>query len=221
MAAGFMHAIGIWRIACQARDRAIAEAAQKPDEYTSDSLAALILSAAAAEGFINELGEILNPLSFPQEDIYSRYAPFHRAMREIEDARGRTELKYLVGSLTLSGTMFDKGMAPYQDFTTLKGLRDQLMHLKIVNQAVKEGGLLRFRLPPKIQTLRTRGLARPDDGKGISWVSALQTDRMAIWACEASGSIMLAFLEMLPDSELMQWIDIWKKTLRDGMNLKK
>jgi hypothetical protein len=56
MAQYFFHAAVLWGMACEARDRA-AVIAQQPDAMPTDVTVSIILSAASAEGFINEIAE--------------------------------------------------------------------------------------------------------------------------------------------------------------------
>ena len=58
MPAYFFNAPHIWLLARDARDRAKAVIAANPDASAVDAIAAIVLAAAAAEGFINELSEL-------------------------------------------------------------------------------------------------------------------------------------------------------------------
>jgi hypothetical protein len=205
MAEYYFHANVLWRMACEARDRATTLLAQQPDAAATDVTVAIVLSAAAAEGFINELAEMCHP-DFTGARHHGVRVPqnvssFGEAMREIEKNRGSTLFKYLMASYTLSGTMFDKGANPYQDLALLFDLRDMHMHLKPIDQAGRlEGEMRTTVLPKKIQTFQTRGLARPSTrDRGISWFYALQTEAMARWSCETSLNMMLSVLNMISD----------------------
>jgi hypothetical protein len=56
-------------------------------------------------------------------------------------------------------------------------------------------------MPHLVKTFQRRKLAKPSmKTLGMSWLEALQTDKMASWACETALNMMLALLEMIPDS---------------------
>jgi len=110
----------------------------RPGVHTRDAIPAILLSAAAAEAFINELAEWLAM----ERDFFKAAAEkcqlrMHDGLRsladvlqEVEKSRGSLELKYLMASHVLSGKCFEKGAPPFDDFATLVKLRNDLMHLK-------------------------------------------------------------------------------------------
>jgi len=91
------------------------------------------------------------------------------------------------------------------------------------------GGLsrcpLRLKYPNHIKALQKRGLARADDGLVMSWMNVLQTDKMAVWSCEAAGNIMLALAEMFrsregrnPSATVGCMAELIRKLLTTGRN---
>jgi len=204
--ASFIRSFHVWNLACEARDRARDLVTQDPARPATDATTAILLAAAAIEGFINEIMDISYVRPMPTEIAervgYERYVAASRVVEMIERNRGQTELKYMMASPVLSGRMFDRGSAPLRDVTTLFVLRNMIMHLKPVPQDVKliktpDGDRVSSEMPRKIRTLQTRGLARDTD-KGSSWFSVLQTYEMAAWACETARGIMRATVSMLP-----------------------
>jgi hypothetical protein len=157
-------------------------------------------NAAAAEGFINELAELCDPIlrDYP---LPGRLADFAQIHRELEESHGSTQSKYLMASFVLDGKILDKGANPYQDFADLFRLRDLIMHLRAIDQAGKpDGEAMSFTMPKLVVSFQQRKLAKastPD--LGMSWLSALQTPAMAAWACDSALNIMLALLDMIPD----------------------
>src|ERR1700676_2571312 len=121
-----LHSIQLMHIAFDAAARA-REDSRRPDALTSDSLVAIVMGAAAAEAFINELAEVIDR---SRSDIPARMTAFAAAVNEVESGRGSVTLKYLLASFALTGVVFDKGKSPYQDFDQLIGLRNSLVHLK-------------------------------------------------------------------------------------------
>lgn len=202
MAGMYVHSAHLWLTACEARDRAVAAARANPDAWPSDAIVAILLAAASAEAFINEFAEILE---MDKSDLgHRQLLPPLRAcadaLVEVEDARGSLSLKYLIASQILSGSMFDKGSNPYQDFAVLIKLRNDLMHLKPQDTFVHSVGSTAVQVPKYIEALQQRGLARtPSPKVGISWFNRLQTAEMAKWACDTAHAIILAVLAMVPD----------------------
>ena len=200
----FIHSLYVLELAYEVRDRARDLAARDPSKSANDATAALLLAAAAIEGFINEIMVVgpqrTMPMEVAEQVGYERYVAASRVVEVIERGRGPTELKYMMASQVLSGRMFDKGSAPFQDVMTLFDLRNMIMHLKVVPQNVQviktsDGDRVSSEMPGKIRTLQTRGLARNVKG---SWFAVLQTYEMAAWACETAMGIMRATVSMLP-----------------------
>lgn len=212
------HSYTLWSLAWDARNRAMQAG---PSMFASDATVAIIIAAAAAEGFINELADVVQA----EEDVNrtlaergesARYfvlpglSAFARAHEELEKARRSTTDKYLAASECL-GQRFDRGGQPYQDFATLMRLRDVHMHLRNrdrdgpIEHPSRGEPTMTF-LPPEgriafIRSLQQRGLTwKADDAQlGASWLTLLQTKEMAEWACGAALAIILAVLDMIPD----------------------
>ena len=127
-----VHSIHLWGLACEARDRAIETASKDREAVAPDATVALILSAAAVEGFINELPEQChpNPNKIIITNVPETLRRLYSSIEEVERSRGSSQLKYLVASLVLSGTMYRKDSSPFQDFNTLLELRNLILHLK-------------------------------------------------------------------------------------------
>jgi hypothetical protein len=189
----FAHSGELFGAARDARDRAIAAVQANPQAWPSDTIVAIILAAATTEAFINELTEWVaidrDRLVRQSNPISPELHAFADALQEVEKAQGNLQLKYLVASQTLSGSMFEKGKNPYQDFATLVNLRNDLMHVKP-------------RQPPKyIKNLQQLRIAHSHKKNvSMSWFNVIQTDKMAIWACKTAHNIILAVLDFIPDN---------------------
>ena len=193
----------MWLTACEAKNRAVAEATQDPNAWPSDTVTAIVLAAASTEAFINELAEsVAFAAAGPEAAMLpAELLNFSSVLEEVESSRGSLTLKYLLAAQTLTGTSFDKSANPYQDFAVLVMLRNDLMHLKPRDKFVSDapqGAVLE--VPKYIVGLQQRGLARtPDSGVLMSWFNRLQTAHMAAWATKTSRDIILAVLAMIPD----------------------
>jgi hypothetical protein len=214
------HSFTLWSLAWDARNRAVEFAAKRPGDFASDATVAIILAAAATEGFINELAETVR-IEQERPKLYSVWPPlifFADAHDELENSkekdkrRGSTGEKYLAAAEKLSGSAFKKGDQPYQDFATLMRLRDLHMHLRpqdrdgpIAHGPGEEPTITIIRPEGRIafiKSLMAKGLTwKCDDDTevGASWLNLLQTASMADWACRAALNMIRAILGMIPD----------------------
>ncbi len=120
----------------------------------------------------------------------------------LEQTRSPTLCKYVTACATLSGAKLDKGKNPYQDFARLFTLRDALVHIKARDQSgPRDGDAATFTMPKFVTALQQRRLAKPSrKTEGLSWLHALQTEKIAAWACKTALTMILAVLDMIPDS---------------------
>ncbi len=209
------HHIHLLLIAHVAAQRAAADAA-RPNALTDDALVAIVMAATAAEAFINELADYMHVL----RDAQANWAPISPALvacadvvKEVEDAHGSVTLKYLVASFALTGSTFDKGAQPFQDFAELIKLRNAIVHLKPGDTVG----------PKRTDALADRGLAQSMTEKyQMPWLDRLLTHETAAWAVRAARSIMLGILAMAPEqyeAGAMDPLAILKQSLRDNTAL--
>lgn len=123
----YVHASEFVALALDARDRAAEARRSDRTVMAPDALVAVVMAAAATEAFINEVGAYYKLGHREWEPRETASGVAHAAA---EENRGSTKLKYLMASLTLSGHMFDQGTQPFQDFSTLMSIRNDLMHPK-------------------------------------------------------------------------------------------
>ena len=58
-----------------------------------------------------------------------------------------------------------------------------------------------FTMPDFVTEFQRQGLAKlSTKDVGAGWLDALETDRMATWACETALKMMLAVLDLIPDA---------------------
>jgi len=187
-------------LAREARIRAAGAVAANPDSPAVDAIAAVVLAAAAAEGFINELGTLCTDTR-PDSHLPPSHAALAQKLLELEQAHSSPLDKYLAAALILTGKKLPKGMKLYQDFALLFAVRNSIMHIKAVDQAgPRQGEMLTFTMPEIVKKLQGKKLAKASKKEiGASWFEALQTDKVASWACTASLNMILAVLDMMPD----------------------
>lgn len=193
-------------IAREARDETQKIIASNSAALPGSSLVAIIMSALAAEAFVNELGEAADMARIGREGILSpaldSLQDLANALTEVEDDRGSTALKYQMAYRILSGHTFPKGSSPYQEFRELMNLRNLLVHLKPGDTHSQTGHVVpREKL---IREFQQRGLTRIRGRKpgeplgGMSWLTEIQTAEMAAWAYQAASAIIGAVGEALP-----------------------
>jgi hypothetical protein len=87
-----------------------------------------VFSAAAGEAFINEIGELGSHADLASEPAEVRNVA--TLIQEVENAKGRTTLKFHVAKLAITGKIFEKGSQPFDEFSLLMKLRNSLLHLE-------------------------------------------------------------------------------------------
>jgi hypothetical protein len=192
---------------------------KNPRDFASDATVAIILSAASAEGFINELADTVR-IELERPQLYSvlpqltMFADAHEQLENPKEGpRGSTGDKYLAASEKLSGSPFTRGANPYQPFATVMRLRDLHMHLRsrdrdgLIDNGPDQEPTITISSPEGriafIKSLVQMGLTWQwdDDARiGASWLNLLQTAKMADWCCRASLNIIRAVLDLIPDS---------------------
>lgn len=196
-------------LAFEARDRALKAVQADPKAWPGDAVVTLVMASAAAEGFINEIAELVGVTTTIRRQQGASVPPilvaFADAVAAVEKERGSTQEKYLAGARAL-GKPFDKGLPLYQDFATLLAIRNDLMHLK-PRDRLKEGeerhaGGSPVEWPKYVVPLQRRGLARhpSSPGAAASWFELLKSEKLASWACQSAHAIMLETVNLVPDS---------------------
>jgi hypothetical protein len=196
----YCHSPHIWLLARDARIRAAAVVAANADSPAVDALAAIILAAAASEGFINELGTLcIN--TRPDSHFPPSVVTLGNELLKLEQARRPTLAKYATTATILSGKQMDERRRPYRELALLFDARNALMHIKAKDQAgPRQRGKLTFTMPEVVKKLQRKKLAKASQKEvAASWLQALETDKVAAWACTSSLTMTLAVLKMMPD----------------------
>lgn len=142
--------------------------------FTPHALETVILSATALEAGINEMAAWIR-LGFLGE----------HALPE-DFVRQRPTDKWAMVPRLLAGAEFDRGRSPWQDFSTLVKLRDQLVHFKWHGEAP----------PDFMRALQARDLCLPER-PSVYWVDAALTDRVAKWAVATTDSMFEELARLL------------------------
>jgi hypothetical protein len=197
------HAGTIIFTAYRARNRSIKEMADRTASgdqgvLTTDAIVAIVLAAAAAEGFINELAENIGQYrqhasSWAPNAITPQMSAAADAIFDLEFQHGSVTDKYVQASAQL-GHRFDKGGKAFQNFDSLIELRNAIMHIKPVRLSESHSG------DAMTEALARQGHAIKRDQYSLPWFDRLQTPATARWACDVARATILAILDLIPQT---------------------
>jgi hypothetical protein len=181
-------------IAHEAAMRAHAEAATTPLATTNQAVLAILMSSAATEAFVHELGEYA-PSAYSTalgpSAVLPEISECARILKQLE--REPVTTKYLEASKALIGKAFDKGAAPFQDFKLLIDLRNAIMHIKPTVEGDWQPG------ERVTADLAQRKIALPNTGPGsFPWFDRIVTYEAARWAYNSALAMMRSLLELFP-----------------------
>lgn len=211
----FVNAGHLFGIAKDAYERAKSEEGDRSGK-SSDALVAIVFSAVAAEAFINELAELASQApehvwpeagSEPHE-----VSDLARLVSEANGLHGSVKLKFHLAKIALSGSSFDEGGVPYQDFALLMELRNTLAHLKFDKIRSVRINEVDVEPPAIIKKLRSKNiLAQFDDEENViaSWLYWVSTRAAAKWACNATSGIVRDMCAAIPDGELRRMTELF------------
>jgi hypothetical protein len=195
-------------LATKAYERTLTATSERtPDQ--PDALSAIILSVVSLEALVGELVEVVRGLipHYP-EDSRHRGKALIDALELIEEGKGQLALKFQVAKFILSGTSFETGARPYQDFELLLDVRNGLTHPKAFAIKSDESGapvdpLRKFR-----EKLRSLGIIAEISGENVmaplsTWV---QTKAAARWACNTAAEMAHSLLETPAEDRLVQML---------------
>lgn len=163
------------------------------------------MPALAAEAFINELAEFADYIA-PRPDT-APLTDVAVTLNELEDAHATTQLKYQMAAKVLSGRMFPKDQAPFQDFDKLMRLRNLLVHLK-----PSEPRYIPTGHAPSNKFVRDFDQRNLTNEREWSWLHRLASEGMATWSHDSALAIIRAIGAMLPNG-LSAAVDGFKQTI--------
>ncbi len=185
-----------------------ANARAKANSHPFEPLIALVFSVAFLEAFINELLDAAVSLSARTRN--KKILTLAAVGQSVLDGGANMDLrgKFRLAKIILSGKRYSEGRAPFQDFATLIGIRNWLIHMKdtdvleVVETQVgsKPKTLRRNVIKPAAFMKRFRarlkalGVKLPREAP--SWLH-LADPRVAEWACKTA-------VEMIEDMHTWQ-----------------
>lgn len=161
----------------------------------------IMFSVTALEAFINEstvLAELV-PTSERQKIVEG----YRAVMAELEERKEALLVKFHMGLLVFSGSTWDEGTQPFQDFKLLVTIRNHIAHMKAERweaDLTSRGPVPRSldQYPRFIQTLQQRKIIGTPP-TSASWLQLINHKRVASWACETAAKITAGFAEVVPD----------------------
>jgi hypothetical protein len=164
-----------------------------------DALAAVILGAAAAEAFINELAELARQTADNDPRGGDPRPPELQALAtaviDVEHRNGSTMEKFGAAIEALTTKPPDTSRKPYQDFGLLMRARNELIHTKLDVWPAPADGLTSS-LPSVVKQLRSKKITATDSNLAAD--DALSTRAVAEWACGSAAAMVQAVIAAWP-----------------------
>ncbi len=203
LACGSLHLL-----AKKAYERTLTATSERtPDQ--PDALSAIILSVVSLEAFVGELVEVVRGL-IPHcpEDSRNRGKALIDALELIQEGKGQLALKFQVAKFILSGTSYETGAKPYQDFDLLLDIRNGLIHPKAFAVKSDESGASVDPLRKFREKLRSLEIIAEFSEENVmaplsTWV---QTRAAAHWACNTAVEMAHALFETPAEDRLVQML---------------
>jgi hypothetical protein len=182
---------------------------QAPSERSPgqhDALSAIVLSVVSLEAFIGELVEFVRVVfPAPADAERKRGRALVSMLDLVEEKREQIALKFQLTKFILTGTPYDTGTKPYQDFDLLLSVRNGLIHPKPFVIKPSEPGtpvdpLHKFR--EKCRSLNI--LAELPKTDAVAPLSTLiETKAAARWACNTAAEMVHSIFEAPSDDVLV------------------
>jgi hypothetical protein len=199
------------------------EDAKRPNALTIDSLGAVVMAAAASEGFINEFAEYVDTYRRIRSDLIPEGGQKEKlnrvadAVLELEDKHRSVDEKYAATWLILADKNPDKGRAPFQAHAVLHRLRNSVMHLKAAREdAEHEGRNI-------TNALAQEGIALCGTEPGdLPWFDRLMTPEVAGWACGSARAMVVSVLDLATPTPGFDFdpLSLWKRQFREHPGFK-
>jgi hypothetical protein len=179
-------------------------ACERSKENGQEAIVAIVFSALAVEGFVNHIAELASrPLAEKNVDELQAFAS---VMSDLEAQRAQIKTRIQMGYYILTRKTLDRGGLPYQDFSLLVDLRNQLVH----SQPEKVEWPPRTDWEPHrlVQQLVARKvIAKPSSSQAPQFQPVICRYEVARWAYNLALDMMNLLINAVPEGE-------FKETLR-------
>ncbi len=181
-------------------------------ETRREALASILFATISTETFINELHHSAE--EWTDHPLASdRIRALAELLQEAEKTHSSIEAKYQLAKFILSGEVFERGSAPFQEFALLNDVRNVIVHQKPLVAILRRNGEGRFGwAEPKIMVrLEGAGVVEvsgslaelashtTDEAIGVDLVGQISTFAVASWACKAASGIVNGILDAFPE----------------------
>jgi hypothetical protein len=205
----------LFKVAC---DSANSIQAPPREGQQAPALVSIVFSVLTLEAFLNEMSEMM---LFPLPDKPKVITVLAEFLQDAERSHASLESKFALANWILSKRKFDRGVQPYQDFSLLVRLRNDLVHFK-VNDVFEEDGPegLKNGAAPLGNTHRNlinrfsdkNILADNMSGKKVSWTALVRTKAVAEWSCRTAAYMITDFCTKVPRSYRSWFISRFQKS---------
>lgn len=172
------------------------------------ALVAILFSAAAVEGFVNDVMEFA---PFAKSD--SQAESLHVLLSEAEQQKAQIGLKLQIISTVCRGKTLPRGESLFQNFDLLFRLRNDLVHIRPGKAKSQFFGPTKRTSPKSAAQLIARGIvSREEVEHAHNWLDVVADQAVAEWAIGAAISIATSVYQMIDFSLLRSILhDAWSK----------
>jgi hypothetical protein len=177
-------------------------ACDRAKQNEQEALVAVVFSALAIEGFVNHM--ILMGSYLSEDPPHEEIRALASIMKDIEDQKGTSlGLKIQMAFYILTRRGLDCGSLPYQDFSLLVDLRNQLVHSR--PEKVEWPPRTDWEPHRLVQRLVLRKvMPKPPGGQAPQFQAVVCRYDIARWAYNVGVEMMNFLTDAVPDSRLKQ-----------------
>jgi hypothetical protein len=188
----FINAATLFRVSTTAYER-IKNSSNKNTDLL-DTLTAVIFSVTALEAFINEAKDLVKQHpSYSHPPEAPSITTFATLLDKFEEGREKTILKFYITKIVFTGTPYDSGQQPYQDFSLLVKLRNQIVHFKS-DKFDKDSN----EIPKIIKQLPKKIIRDFSSSTTTTWINRLDPLPTAYWSCNVAVDMVKSILDIVP-----------------------
>jgi hypothetical protein len=176
-------------------------ACERSAENNQDAVVAIVFAALAIEAFLADMIEMAE-VQIYMGSTSQPLKNFANLLDELERSHGQLALKVQIAALSLSSETFDKGRPPFQDFSLLIALRNQLVHIKpdVVEHSPESWVRPERRVSDLLQGLRQRSLISKNlDDSRVTWTVLVSTPNVANWAYSTARQMAQEIVDKIPE----------------------
>jgi len=189
-----LNTLHLYKIAKLGYERAKQAGQDDLAEGLSDSVVALLFSAATLEAFIGEFAEL------SRASGSEKLQRIGETMDELEAGKAQLGSKFMILKLLLDGKGFARDALPYQDFQLLIDARNHIVHMKPEQLAFEPHKIVRG--------FESRGLCKQSANSWPKTITSLphvlrqiSTPAAARWSCNVVVRMAQTLREALPGDD--------------------